>query len=568
MKRLGRFDVTKAILVGLVTFTAVVVRGQEVTAGNSSVSGRITIGGQPAQGISVIAAYFESARAEGPRTSKATTDSAGYYRIAQLAAGRYFISAVAPAFVGGPPKTVTLADGEEAGGIDFPLTKGGVITGRVTTADGRPVVLESVALIPVIESGDESSSGFGGMPQIITDDRGIYRAYGVAPGRYRVSAGGPNGMSAMIGMLMRRPTPPRTFHPNASEEAEGAVVEVGSGSEVANVDITLGIGSRTYKVRGRVIDADTGKPVRDAIPIYASRKEGETFLPGMAAPTNSTGEFRFEAVRPGRYAAGAVVGDLLNPAATTDFYSEKTDFEIVDTDVSGLELKVRRGGSISGFVIIEGTPDPALSAKLAECSVNVVRQITDIADHDEESDEEGEAFFDVDSNRSKIGPDGAFQIRGLRPGKKQLQIAGNPAVRLLSVERNGVPIGDGIELGAGQHITDVRVIVEYGTAVIRGQVRFEGSGAPKDAHLMVIARSKRNTDANRAPDTKYASVDDRGAFVIEGVVSGEYEVELVLTPLSTGEAPSVFARETIRVTQGAETTIVLVADVRKKLNSR
>lgn len=566
MTRLGRFDITLTILAGLVALTAVGVGAQEVTTGNSSVSGRITIGGQPAQGMMVIATRAGTAGAEGSKSFRATTDPQGSYRIAELAAGRYYISALAPAFVGGPPKEVTLADGEEAGGIDFALTKGGVITGRVTTADGRPVVLESVALIPVKESEEKSYFPFGGLSQIITDDRGVYRAYGVAPGRYRVSAGGPEGMSSILGMVMRRPTTPKTFHPNVTDEAESAVIEVGSGSEVANVDITLGVGSRAYKVSGRVIDADTGKPVRNAIPIYSSLKAAEMFLPGMAAPTSSTGEFRFEAVRPGRYAAGALFSALLGPSAPSDFYSEKINFEVVDTDVSGLELKVRRGGSISGFVIIEGAADPTLNAKLAECFITAAGPVIDAADHDQQGDAESEAFFDGESERSQIGADGAFHIRGLRPGKKGLQITGNPALSLSRVERTGVPMTDGIEVGAGQHIADVRVIVTYGTTVIRGQARFEGGEYPKDAHLSVTARNKKDIDGIEVSDSRFGTVDDRGAFVIEGVAPGEYEVQLILTSLSTGDAPSVLARETVRVTQGSENTIVLVADMSKRIN--
>src|SRR5207244_12335072 len=67
-----------------------------------------------------------------------------------------------------------------------------VITGRVTDAENKPVVEERVSLQSVDENGAPSRFGVFSSPNdqmYQTDDRGIYRIYGLPAGRYKVSVG-------------------------------------------------------------------------------------------------------------------------------------------------------------------------------------------------------------------------------------------------------------------------------------------------------------------------------------------------------------------------------------------
>jgi plasmid stabilization system protein ParE len=52
-------------------------------------------------------------------------------------------------------KTVTIAEGETVEKIDFSLVRGGVITGRVTDADGAPVIGQRINLA----SADKDTAG-------------------------------------------------------------------------------------------------------------------------------------------------------------------------------------------------------------------------------------------------------------------------------------------------------------------------------------------------------------------------------------------------------------------------
>ena len=115
-----------------------------------SISGRVTIKDKAAPGVTV---GLRKAGAFGPYDSylRATTDQDGSYRITSVPAGSYFIAVAAPAFVvtgasEGRGKSVIVAEDENVDGINFSLVRGGVITGKVTDAEGRPVIQQQVSI--------------------------------------------------------------------------------------------------------------------------------------------------------------------------------------------------------------------------------------------------------------------------------------------------------------------------------------------------------------------------------------------------------------------------------------
>src|SRR5258707_11761972 len=115
-----------------------------------SISGHVTVGDKPAPGV-MIAAFAESPNRR-PAT-QAMSDNDGRYNLAGLAPGQYIVTALAPAFVvignssAGFGKTVALALNETVDSVDFKLVRGGVITGRVTDTDNRPVMEERVDVL-------------------------------------------------------------------------------------------------------------------------------------------------------------------------------------------------------------------------------------------------------------------------------------------------------------------------------------------------------------------------------------------------------------------------------------
>ena len=71
--------------------------------------------------------------------------------------------------------------------------------------------------------------------------------------------------------------------------------------------------------------------------------------------TDANGKFRLEGLQPGRYTLSTFAAGLDNST-----YSEPSPFEISDSDVTGIEIKLRRGATISGVAVVESNSDPAV----------------------------------------------------------------------------------------------------------------------------------------------------------------------------------------------------------------
>ena len=140
-----------------------------------------------------------------------------------VAAGRYEIVPYAPSLISGDNQsvTITVEDGESVDDRDFALSKGGVITGRVTGPDGRPMIMEPVKAARVDKANSNAASDFSGL-SFTTDDRGIYRVYGLAPGPYKVSIGTADARLELAGLSYKRPSHTHTFHPGVTDETRAA----------------------------------------------------------------------------------------------------------------------------------------------------------------------------------------------------------------------------------------------------------------------------------------------------------------------------------------------------------
>ena len=547
------------LIIGVLLCSGVAAAQSQLKEGTGAIAGRVTLGGKPAQGVIVTLSESGSndrkpldILSHATASAKATTDAEGSYRFSGLADGVYEVAPFAPTLVSSGEKSisVTLGAGTTVDDIDFSLSKGGVITGRVTTKQGRPVVMETVQASPVNQS--KSLTGFIPGFSFTTDDRGVYRIYGLSPGRYRVSVGRSNPLFDGMGPGMKRPAHPVTFHPGVTEEARAVVVELAAGAEASNIDIKLGDVDKTYSARGRVVDADTNKPIPNAVTSYriTGTDSADPRMPGMSPPTSPTGEFRLEGLAPGQYVAFCFFG----LEGSSEFYSDHVSFEVKSDDVSGLEIKAHRGLSISGVAVIEGTSDPAVLQRLGQTDLFAFV-----------ADQSAAPNF----ARCRISGDGSFQLRGLRPGRARLMVQDFAGLRITRIERSGVPQPQGIDVAAGDQITDIRVVIQFPSGIIRGQVNVDGGGQlPKGARLSVGARRNNDSsDPGDLPDHVFetAEVDSAGHFVIQGLIPGEYEVTLtaVLNPSAPASGRQIRQVRQQVVVGDSPTETVLVLDLGK-----
>jgi hypothetical protein len=542
---------TSALILAFLVAAGLVPQAQSQTntakkSMTNSVSGRVTIHGKGAPGITVGIQAGE-AQPWPAVALKGTTDQDGRYRIDAVPAGNYRVFPLAPAYpLAGPNptrdggKTLLLTQGEDVEGIDFSLIRGGVITGKVTDADGRLAIEERVMLLP--DTGNTDNAVLARMIErsFQTDDRGIFRIYGIPPGRYKVFAGvSEEGESSYVrpGRVAYR----RTFHPDTVEPGEARVIEVTEGSETKNIDISLGRDLPRFAASGKVVEDETAAPVAGWRFGVRRASGGGAPVAGLMGVSDSQGGFRLENIPPGKYLLFSYGG------AGTEVRAEPMPFEIVDQDVTGLLLKTVKGVAIIGNVVLEGTGDKSTLAKLAELRVQVYVR--------------AEGSYSSSWRESQIGTDGSFRLGGLAPGVATFALTGSdrgPArnFSILRVERDGVVLPRGLELGNAETTTGVKLVLGYASGTIRGQVNLGDRSLPQGWNLSVWIRKTDAPDLNGRPQP----VDSRGRFLIEGVAAGSYELEVRVT-LPTRRVQEA-AKQLIDVADGQVTDVSVSLDVK------
>lgn len=520
----------------------------------ASVSGRVTDGERGIAGLTVTLVSVDPGQ-RFRAVARVRTDGDGRFLLPNVPPGRYQITPSAPAYVvqgmpdNYPPgRPLTLLAGEEVKDVDFRVERGAVITGRVTDGDGNPAISEPVTVVPVEPTGQQQQPPTRSLDprDQMTDDRGVYRIYGLPPGRYRVSVGqvGEEGAVGVGGMgFGRRRIFQRTYYPGVTEQAQARIVEVKAGDESENVDISLGRPLKTFKASGRFISAETGEPVPGVSYGYGTldargRRVGAF---GGGQPTNARGEFTTEGLAPGRYTVFNMGG-----MESTEFYTEPATFEIVDSDVAGITVRVRRGASVSGVVQIEGVSDRATIARLLS-QVRIFGWV-------QSRDRTAPPF----SSRSPgVNSDGTFRLGGLRSGTLHMSTS-TDAVKGLSVARielAGANVTRGFDLAEGAQVTGVRIVLNYGTAAVTGQINYL-NGAPQPGSR-TLAEARRAAAPAEGSVPRMVEVDVRGYFRIEGLPAGDYQISVRVF----GGGRMFYSEPlNVSVADGVETRITPVVD--------
>ena len=495
-----------------------------------SVSGRITIKEKGVAGVVVGLRKNEMVFPFEP-FQKATTDPDGFYRINNVPPGNYEVLPSAPAYVTAERKDVRsrqilVGDDENVEGVNFSLVRGGVITGRITDSDGRPVIQQQVNIYQenaFTPSPQQPQRPIFAASTVQTDDRGIYRVFGLQAGRYKVASGrGDDAFTTSSGP--GRFSYKQIFYPDVTEQEKAKVIEVSEGSEATDVDIVLGRPIQTFTATGRVVDAEKGLPIPNMRFTFQRINGQRVEFVNALAVSNAQGDFIVEGLIPGKYG----VYLLQTPNLAIELRAESVNFDIIDQDVNGLIVKLSKGATVTGIVVIE-TEDKAVLGKLSEFQLRGYIAPT------------GGMGMVTSSSGSPIAPDGSFRMAGLGPGNLNLNLgtANRPfpptGFSIARVERDGIALPRGIEIKEGEQVTSVRVVLSYGSATLRGVVTFENGPLPPGARASVRLIKPGEVNSNLRPPV----VDERGRFLIEGIPAGTYEL---ITFVSIGAEPRAPSR--------------------------
>jgi hypothetical protein len=321
----------------------------------------------------------------------------------------------------------------------------------------------------------------------------------------------------------------------------------------------MGARSRTYTVSGKVIDGDTGEPVVGINYAFGTlaQSQNQTMLNGYTSPstpTNSKGEFRLEGVAPGKYAVMTVRSNFGLDASQPTVYCDPVSFEVTDSDVSDVEIKTHRGLTVSGIVVTDAITN---KTALANVSRLVVSSFT--------STPPGSIQTSANNTTSQIAGDGSFQLEGLRPGKLSLSIGAFTAGESRGYTISRITSGDRelpnrqLNLSQGQNVSGVRIYIQFGTGVLKGEVKITGGTLPPETSLMVYLQT-----ANLATRMG-TTVDSRGRFLVTGLPAGTYDAVLQVLAFGPGAGSLPEAlHQTVTVTDDAEAQVSFTLDLSKK----
>lgn len=288
---------------------------------------------------------------QGPST---TTDREGKFEVSGLQQVNYQIFA----FRQGYAPLLRELDDAQAGvyrvgdSVTLVLTKGGIITGTVTNQAGEPVVGVNVRAqmvhpanplpFPYNQIGLTDS----------TDDRGIYRIYGLPEGTYVVWAGGSEAVFTTNLDPFDSDVP--TYAP-ASTRDTAQEITVHAGAETNGVDIQYR-GGPGHTVSGSARGPESDQPLPFAILLASD--SGPQWQTRSSQGPNDRG-FVFNGVDDGDYSITAISqrpdGELM--------FSAAKQIKVRGADVGGVELIVQPLSSVTGRVVLEET-------KTTECSDN------------------------------------------------------------------------------------------------------------------------------------------------------------------------------------------------------
>jgi hypothetical protein len=237
----------------------------------------------------------------------------------------------------------------------------------------------------------------------------------------------------------------------------------------------------------------------------------------------------------------------------SQFYADPVVFEVLSANVDKLDIKVHRGATISGIVVIESSDARDSLDRFGQLMLLVM-----VKDDANKSPSTGNCL---------VGPDGSFRLGGLKPGKATIRpfaISARPP-GLLRVERNGVEVQGAFEIQPNEEISGVRVVLTPATGVIRGRVTISGGTLQTGAKIRAQARSSsaEPSDFDGPFGNRPVEVSSNGSFAIENLTPGVYEVEVFATVPGQRGSRTVSAKQNVTVTGDSPVEVDLVLDLSK-----
>jgi hypothetical protein len=552
------------------------------TTGTASVSGVVTVDEQALRPVRRVVLTLSGG---GMRVGRVTvSDDDGRFFFGDLPAGRFNLTGAKPGFVTshygarrlwrGPGTPIELAPGQRIADLSFKILRGAVLTGTVRDPNGQP---QSNLRIQVLENrvvGNELSwaPAMAVNSSSQTDDRGMYRVFGLPPGTYLVAvAGTPLSTAARLTSdaevqwaLQQAQAASRTaasapggspqipapdagptvgyaplYFPGTPEPAAATTVTLGPGEERTGIDLMMQF-VPTARVTGLITGAD-GQPMPN-VQVALVPQGRKTILSFDGAPrtgVDGNGRFMFQGVRPGQYtllarAQNRPPAPPPPPAPMSDGYAlayaprpdagpntfdqwAQIDLSVSGKDITEIRLTMQSGMSLSGRVVFEGVQESAPpDVSLVSVSMRPAPNQT-------------VNFGQLPG--SFPGANGTFSVSGVTPGlylmssnivqRPNAPPPGSWVVKSIAVKGQDaleVPF----EVGPNEHVTDIVVTYTNQVTDLSGQL-VDGAGKPVAGYFVLVFPTTRSSwmpGSRRMRSPVRTSPD--GRYRLANLPPGEY----------------------------------------------
>lgn len=552
---MNRIRRTLLSLIGFALLSVVAAQAQEVApekAPSASLSNTITghvvgQGGETMNGAAAMASQFGGS--VQPRS--AIVDSSGNFKFDALDAGVYSVSASMPGFVSPPISPDEPRHYYHPGdSVTLTLIKGGVITGTVTTATNGPVVAAAVHAYRIKDVNGQAEQVPVQPRERQTDDRGVYRFYGLAPGTYIISVGGQSRSYVEL-FLGAYDNDVPTYAPSSTRDTALEVL-VHSGEEMtADIQYRGESGQVISGTLGGLIQSTSQSMMISTGTITLTDVRSRAVLMTVSASSLNNNSFAFSGVPDGEY---EILGQQFLPSRDY-FASDPVRIKVQGADVTGINLTLNPLASIAGRVVLESNPPADCVKRRASAlpeTVIYVRRSKSETNPSAGKSSKGPTVLEIPlaapNQAADSIPDakGDFVLRNLRRGVYRVDSQlpgtgwylrsisiGNPNTTVKASDPN-IP-RDGINLKPGEKVSGLNVILTEGAARLRGHLASaEGQRVPAGLHVYLVPAERENAE-NVLRFFEAAAEADAG-FAIDNIAPGRY---WIITRASEGDTPKV-----------------------------
>ena len=514
---------------------------RSTAAGSASLGGVVMLDG--ASSATPIRRAIVTLTGTGITTSRQLlTDDQGRFVFTGLAAGRFSLTAEKPAYVkafygstrpGRPPGTpIAVGDGQQIKDISIALQKGASISGRVVEESGAPVASAQVTveLVSYVNGQRRGTRPFAGSSTVVTDDRGVYRAYGLPPGEYLIRGAGGGALGGALrlvtaadidaaarevagGARSQTPSAPpaipllarvTSFHPGVAEIASAQTVTVRAGEDRAGVDIVSRI-VRVSRAGGMAL-TPTGQPAQNISVGIANVSTGTLNSSMGIVRADVNGRFSAGTLAPGRWMLFGRAAEPNTPSDAPFPWWGSVEFVIGEQDVTDLVLAFSEGSTVAGRLVFSGVGKPPDPSRL-RVTITSVPAIPGAG---------------PPSVSATPAADGTFVLKAVPAGKYRVSMAAAAGWVLHAGTNGAVDVIDApLEVTSGQDASITLTMTDR-TTEISGTLRDQlGRPAPEYSVLVFSAdRAHWGTAPRRTSGLVKLATD--GSYRVTGLPPGDY----------------------------------------------